>query len=53
MRKEAARRNTRLTFLMVAVGAAVVAYIILPMIASDWNYWYEIVWIIKQINKIL
>ena len=35
LRKEAARRNTRLTFLMAVVGLSVLAYIILPMISSD------------------
>ena len=35
LRKETARRNTRANFLMAVVGAAILAYIILPMIASD------------------
>ena len=35
LRKEAARRNTRLTFLMGIVGLAIVAYMVLPMISSD------------------
>ena len=35
LRKEAARRNTRLTFLMGVVGLAILAYVVLPMISSD------------------
>jgi hypothetical protein len=35
LRKEAARRNTRVMILTAIVGIAILAYIILPLVASE------------------
>lgn len=42
LRKEAARRNTRVMILTAVVGVAILAYIILPLVYGQWNISFEL-----------